>query len=482
MPPRHVFAKLLLCVPVGLLAAQQPARPTEPLVNAGSSVTAASLTTTEIDALLGAAWREAGLATPARCSDEVYLRRLSLDLLGRIPTVEEQNAFLRQPDRQLLVKQMLESDQFSRHWGRLWGTQLYGYTREPEDSRVLLIDWLTKQVANRQPYDKIVTEMLTAEGESAFSGPVNFLIRYPEEPIVKVSRAFLGMRLDCARCHDHPFDRWTEEDFAGMNRFFSRIDRREVSAGNIRLVDTLELNDEEESTNEQALPKFLTGVQPRTSQWRGEFSLFLISSRPFARHFANQVWYHLIGRGIIHPVDDVSRENPAALPVLLERLTDEARRSQFDLRHLIELICLSNAYQAESTVAESSVVEDNEQAIRLFANKVLKPLTPDQWIDSYAIATEQEISETDRLEFIANYLGDAFEEDFASTWTYRETIQGFMSRLATPLAPLRGEPEQVFQRILARRPSVDEMKQFGSLSNKELAFVLLHSSEFAFNY
>ena len=286
---------------------------------------------TRVDAILKSAWSEANIQPAPNCSDEQYLRRITLDLAGRIPTVEERTAFLANPDRQAVVEGLLSSAEFPLFWGELWTTQLFGYEDNNAD-RDTLAQWLHEQFRTSRPYDQIVEELLTSTGESAFDGPVNFLLRYPDEPVVKVSRAFLGVRLDCARCHDHPFDRWTQTDFKRMNRFFEATERQDVSASNVRLVDVVR------DVSAEERPRFLTGAEPRTTQWRAEFALFLTRSRPFARNFANRMWYHFLGRGIVHPVDDVNASNPASVPALLEALADEAQMHKFDIRQMIRLI------------------------------------------------------------------------------------------------------------------------------------------------
>ena len=426
---------------------------------------------TSIDQILRNAWSTAGLESAPLVSDEQFLRRVTLDLVGRIPKPAERNSFLASPDRDALVERLLASDEFAPFWADHWTTQLYGYKGDDSDERDLLAEWLTTQIRSNRPYDQIATELLTAKGESAFSGPVNFLLRYPDEPVVKVSRAFLGVRLDCARCHDHPFDRWTKDDFARMNRFFDGLERQDVSAGNTRLVDVVREVSAEEG------PRFLTGAEPQTSQWRSEFSLFLTRSRPFARNFANRLWYHFLGRGIVHPVDDVNRDNPAAIPELLDWLADETRSNAFDLRHMIRLICRSQSYQAQSMATQG-----DEQRLKFFAVRSMKPLTPEQWYASMCIATGQESTADERMEFVSMFFGDALNADFSSSWEYRETVQGLMSRLVDPVTLPSRDTDELFVRFLGRSATPEERALCSGRSPQDIGFMLLHSSEFAFNH
>lgn len=423
-----------------------------------------------VDRLLRDTWRQKGIEPAPPCSDEQFLRRITLDLAGRVPTLPERDAFLAQPDRAAVIDRLLESPEFSRFWAEQWTTQLFGYADDSSD-RDTLATWLEGQLQINRPYDQLVQELVSSTGESAFSGPVNFLLRYPDEPVVKVSRAFLGVRLDCARCHDHPFDRWTQDDFLRMNRFFEAMERRDVSPGNTRLVDVVRQVPPEER------PRFLTGAEPRTTQWRAEFGLFLTRSRPFARNFANRLWYQLLGRGIVHPVDDVNRQNPAVLPELLEALADEARSCGFDPRHMIRLIAGSQAYQAQSLAGR-----DDAERVKLFAVRTIKPLTPEQWYESMCVATGRKSDAQERMQYIRAFYGDALDGDFSATWEYRETVQGLMTRLVEHIVPPSHRAEELFVRFLGREPTAAERAACESWSAAELSFVLLHSSEFAFNH
>jgi|GEM_PF-1073015 hypothetical protein len=427
--------------------------------------------TQRIDQILLEAGKSQGLEPAALCSDEQFARRAYLDLRGRIPTAIELQQFLANPDRQRLIDELLASDEFPTHWSNLWTTQWYGYTNEDEVGRAEFQQWLEESLRQQRSYERIVHEIVTASGESAFHGPVNFYIRHNEQPVVKVTRSFLGIRLDCARCHDHPFDRWTEEDFQKMDRFFSGLQFNDVSRGNTRLTDAVMQAEPAE------LPRFLSGAVPKTTQWRSEFAMFLTKSRPFARNFANRIWYHLMGRGVVHPVDDFSRDNPASHPQLLEYLTDESRNSNFDIKNMIRLICRSEAYQRVSKVKKDAAVMQ-----QLFLARTIKPLTPGQWYSSFCVATQKAPNPNEEREFVRQYLSDAIEGDFSATWEYKETLQGLMSALLDKSSPPPGNIEELFISILNRRPIPEELKFFQGSSSREISYVLLHSNEFSVNH
>ncbi len=424
-----------------------------------------------IDSIVVDAQRRAGIDAAPLCDDDTFLRRITLDILGRIPTLDEQRHFRLKPDRAALVDRLLTDPSFPRFWSELWTASAVGYGNPNGVDREALRLWFVRQLESDVPYDAMVRELLTAEGVSAVNGPVNFLLRYPEEPVTKVSRLFLGVRLECARCHDHPFDRWTRTDFDAMNRFFAAVEREEVSEGNIRVRDRLAEADESE------LPRFLTGARPRTRRWRGELAYYLTRSKPFARAYVNRLWYHFMGRGIVDPVDDFQRENPPSIPALLEYLRRQAVVQEFQLRPLIRLICLSDTYQRS---AESPVRDEEHR--RLFAFHELKPLTPEQTFDSAIVALGVEPTPAARRAFLREMIGRSLDEDFAETWEYRETVQDLLRKLSHRQSVGHRETNDWFRRILTRDASPAELELCRGKSDEQIVFALLMGSEFAFNH
>ncbi len=424
-----------------------------------------------IDSILEAEWKRRGIQPAERCSDEEFLRRITLDLAGRIPTVDEIHRFRAKPDRGAKIDELLEGEDFARFWSEVWTATLNGYANAFESDREVLRQWLQRAIRDEVPYDRQVTELIQARGVSALDGPVNFLVRHPEEPVVKVTRVFLGVRLDCARCHDHPFDRWTQEDFRLMNRFFEATDRQEVSEGNIRLVNRRAEVDEAER------PRFLTGARPRTTQWRDELALFITNSKPFARAYVNRIWYQLLGRGMVHPVDDFNRDNPPVVPELMEYLMQEVRRRDFALKPMIRMICNSRAYQLSSRRSQE---DTQHQAV--FAYFPLKPLTPEQTYDSAVVALGLKSDVQQRRQFIQRTVGRSLDEDFSDTWEYRETVQGLMARLNTSIPATTTSVDELYLRILTRAPTQRERDACRSHKPSDIAFALVNSNEFFFNH
>lgn len=424
-----------------------------------------------IDSILEQEWTSNDFTPAVRCSDDEFLRRVTLDLIGRIPTRDELLAFRQAPDRPAKIEELIQSSDFPRFWSEVWTATFNGYGNVFESDREVLRVWLEDAFRDNNAYDWIASELIGAEGVSALDGPVNFLVRHPEDPAIEVTRLFLGVRLDCARCHDHPFDRWTQEDFELMNRFFAGVRREEVSEGNIRVSNRrMEVEDDDR-------PRFLTGARPRTTQWRSELALFVTNSKPFARAYANRVWYYFFGRGIVHPVDGFNRDNTAASPRLVAFLAERARNDQFDIRKMIRLICNSRAYQLSSRSENRS-----RSAEALFAYRRLKPLTPEQTFDSAVVALGLKPDTNDRREFIERMMRRSLDEDFSATWDYRESVQGLMTRLSRTLPAPTDSVTGLYERILSRAPTSQERGICDGQAPRDIAFALVNSNEFFFNH
>ncbi len=229
--------------------------------------------------------------------------------------------------------------------------------------------------------------------------------------------------------------------------------------------------------------------------------LFITRSRPFARNFANRVFYQLLGRGIVDPPDDFSSANPAVSPELLEHLADHARQSNFSIQTMIRYICNSKAYQRSSQLPEQALAasralstqaasqvsgqasSENATAMdprAVFAVRTIKPLTPEQYIDSMSAALNHRTKPQDRQTWIRELVGNSRDEDFSATWQYKETIQSLMRRLTTTVESPADSIDELFLRTLTRLPSVSERATCAGHSLDTVAYALVQSSEFYF--
>lgn len=430
----------------------------------------AAVVSPEVDQILESKWNEQAVEAAPLCTDGEFLRRITLDLIGRIPTLDEIRKFEAGPDRAAKIDELLASDDFARSWSEVWTATLVGYGDPFGADREVLRMWLEDSFHNDRPYDELVQQLITARDPSALSGPSNFLVRHREEPVMKITQLFLGVRLDCARCHDHPSDRWTQDDFESMRRFFAATRTQQVTDNNFQLVNFV-------PGDNVARPRFLTGATPRTTQWRDEFALFTIRSKPFARTFANRLWYHFMGRGIVHPADDANAENPPAVPELLEYLADQARADGFSVHAMIRRICNSRAYQLSS---QAEGADAKQEAV--FARRVLKPMTPEQMFDSLQVALSFQATPVQRRAFIRTVAGAALDSDFSNTWEYRETAQAMLTRLASQIPSPEATIDELFLRTLTRLPTDKDRELCESRTREEIAFALIHGNEFYFSH
>ncbi|MEL6106582.1 MAG: DUF1549 domain-containing protein [Planctomycetota bacterium] len=424
-----------------------------------------------IDQILARAQADAGVTAASSCNETTFIRRATLDLLGRIPTQEELQHFAKSPDRGELVDSLLASDEFPRYWSQLWATILVGRTVEVAD-REGLRQWLESAFAQERPLDQMAFDLISAKGVSSLNGPANFLIGNNDDPVAPISRIFLGVQLDCAQCHDHPFDRWTQEDHASMQRFFEPVEFREVSGG-------VEIVDHGGEASEEERPRFLTGAKPRTSAWRREMALMTVRSKPFARAMGNRVWQLLFGRGLVDPVDGLSQDQPASVPELHQALADQLRSQGFDLRGLIATICKSEAY------GRSAAGEDQRASSAVyatFAARQWRPLLPEQLIASYATALGRKPLRPAALnEGSVRFLGRATAGTGATDPLHIErTSQGLLQELAADSEVPLMNLDSLFLATLSRRPDGWERQRLASVPPSDVLYALLHCNEFVF--
>ncbi|MGE3408107.1 MAG: DUF1549 domain-containing protein, partial [Pirellulales bacterium] len=420
-PPSYSLAVVLRCwswlllfCGVQLLAANSTA--------AADSVDSQQLMAERVDALLAEGWAEAG-AQPAPAADDAeFLRRATLDLAGVIPRAAEVRAFLRdeRPDkRQRLIEELLSRPTYARHMADLWRHMLLPGEADVQAAGGVIgfQNWLQEQFLANNRYDNIVADLLVARGNARQNGPALFytaLELKPEEIAANTSRILLGVQIQCAQCHDHPFDRWTKQDFWGYAAFFARLQRRE---GRSDLVQVLDANSGEvkfPDTDQTVPPKYLDAAAARPgedSSRRRQLAIWLVSrDNPFfAKAAANRVWSILFGRGLVEPVDDFSERNPPSHPRLLQELADYLIESGYDLRVMFGMLCRTKAYQLSS---QPALANEQPAAPELFASMAIKSLTPEQLYDSLSLVTRRaelqrggvnRLADPTRMDFIARF-------------------------------------------------------------------------------
>lgn len=361
-----------------------------------------------IDDLIKVQWDEAGLKPSPLARDPEFLRRVYLDLLGRIPTIAESQAFLGSRDagkRQKLVEYLMNQPDFAKNFANLWSVLLIGRQNQGREvDRPSLNAWLRRQFLDNTPWDRVVFELVTATGSNKENGAVNFSLAHLESGAVPLTslttRLFLGQQIQCTQCHDHPSNDWKQKDFWGINAFFKGVRRRDVrkaTTTGAEEYDHTELFDEPTEAFSQfdrrngfvgiAFPRYLDGreiSQGGDVVRRAELGKFIAdrSNKDLAKAFVNRVWGHLMGRGIVHPVDDFGDHNPPSHPELLDQLAAEFQKSGFDVRAVVRWITASQPYNLSSAMSKS-----NEKDETLFSRMVLKPMSPEQLFDSLLTAT-----------------------------------------------------------------------------------------------
>ena len=358
-------------VAVTLIQVPRPDRPREfpelPVLN-------------HVDELVWQKLKTMGIVPSGVTSDAVFLRRALLDLTGSLPAPEEARAFLADTTakkRQRLIEDLFERDGFVEYWTLKWADiLLIDSDQLGERGAYEFHRWLRRQIVRNRPYNEWVRDLITATGNSAKYGPVNFFraTETPEDAARSVSQAFLGVRLECAQCHHHPFDKWSREDFYGLVGFFNGLERKSLQDGR-QLVYHAGYRETRIPFSEQIVPtRVLTAEAPKTIQ-RGDPRVVLAdwvtaSDNPwFARLAANRLWKHFMGRGLVEPEDDLRATNPPTNEALLDFLAEELVSSGFDLRHLIRVITQSRVYQL-SSIANDSNREDRQSFSRYFAKRL----------------------------------------------------------------------------------------------------------------
>ena len=317
--------------------------------------------------------------------DRVFLRRVWLDLTGRLPPPDELAAFLADsaPDKHArAVDGLLASDAFVEYWtlrlGRLLrAASLPGDAAGVETYRRWLADQLTRGVG----FDEIARQLLTATGDTHEIGPANFARSAADArgQAELVGHAFMGSRIGCANCHNHPLDRWAQDDYHGLAAVFARLERGRVVMVSARgAVTNLR-------TAEPAVPRIpgLRDLDP-DADIRGEFAEWLTAAdNPyFARATVNRLWQALFGRGLVEPADDLRATNPATHSALLDRLAEDFVANGFDLRHTLRLLATSETYRRSGTVMPGNAVDD-----RFYSRSFARPVEPEVALDMIADVT-----------------------------------------------------------------------------------------------
>lgn len=358
-----------------------------------------------LDAVIAQHWADADVEPTLEADDHELLRRVTLDLVGRIPTPEELERFealdVADP-RAVWVDELLARDEWASHWAELLtDTLVSGAAQDRPRIREGLETWLQEQLHAGAGWDDLTTAMLTVDGEVDPRGPAGFLLVHgrgnqAEALTGQTARVFLGLQLQCAQCHDDPDDRFTQEQFYGLAAYYARtrarITRRDGTR-TIRLVDKprgemrlpTEYDAPGDRTGARVPPSFpALGPTPDVDEGRRRaLAEGIVGSDHFAAVTVNHAWARLMGRGIVEPWDDLGGLEGAEHPALLEALAEDFVAHDHDLRHLVRTIVLSSAYQRSSR----GPTEGAAERIDAFAQAAVRPMSSSQLMSSLLVAT-----------------------------------------------------------------------------------------------
>lgn len=477
----------------------------------------------QIDKRITAKWK-ADKVTPAESADDAtFARRVYLDLIGRIPTVAEVRSFLDDKaadKRAKLTDRLLDSPAHARHLATLWRREWVPQADLPQSTLGdELDDWLTARLKESMPYDRLARELLTA-GQGRQSPPVRgrdvpttFLTASeykPENLAANTARAFLGVNLDCAQCHDHPFARWTRDQFWQTAAFFTRPTaddtprRFEIALPGGKKSVGPKLLDDQPLT----WPEVVTSDTARTvlADW------VTAKGNPyFARNAVNRAWSHLFGTGLVEPLDDLSGQNPASHPELFDELAKAFADGGFNLKSLYAALVRTKAYQLSSVPQKGQPAE-----VRHFAHAAVRGLTGEQLYDSLRVAAGLPPTRDDLDPLTAGRARKQFAERFRIErpgQAQRSILQALVlmnnARTAdltnptttpvlkaadAPFLDSTGKVEALFAAVYARKPTADELAPLvkhveagkddpaRSAALADVFWALLNSAEFHTNH
>jgi hypothetical protein len=494
----------------------------------------------DIDRLINRRLEQEKIPPSPQADDAEILRRLYLDLLGRVPTLDEATEFLERSDgekRARLIDQLLGRYEYGRHFAIEWHKRI-GMRDGFVDKRIekSIYPWLAEQFNRNRPWSEMVRDLLLAEGDVHTNLATNFYLSELNtmEGIVQTDRVagltaqlFLGINLRCAQCHDHPFAPWKQAEFWEFAVFFGRIGYADKPTRFKQLVEAkVVLNKDgqrmpfarDDATIEipgsgtVVQARFVGGAaanldperpfRPVLAQW-----LTARENQRFAAAAANRMWNHLMGRGLVTPVDDMHDQNAATHPKVLALLSRRFAESGHDLHDLIRCICLTQAYQRTSRP-----LVENKLDCELYSHQSLKQMTPEMLYDSLAMIMDGRMVGSDPLESVRNPGRDNWVTFFSSldagedatryTHGVPQALRLLNSGLSHANSPLirtlmsdKTPWEKGLSRIclaaLARRPTPEEVELFRShyeaVNNLETFYrqslwTLLNSSEFVFNH
>ncbi len=351
-----------------------------------------------VDTLVNTKLKKLRIAPSAVCDDATFLRRVTLDITGTLPSPEEVRKFLTNSTpkkREAVIDDLLTRKEFVDVWVMKWAELLQVRSADQQlqmsfKSALQYFDWLEDQIARNVPVDVMVKSLLTATGPSFEEPAANFykVERDTLKLSENVAQAFMGVRVQCAQCHNHPFDRWTMNDYYSFAAFFAQVGRKSGEDPRETIVYNNGSGGVKHLVSGKDMPpKFLGGAQPeipKGADRRQVLADWLVSTENpyFARNLSNIVWAHFFGKGIVDPVDDVRVSNPASNPELLDALAAKLTEYRFDFKKLVRDICLSRTYQLSPIPNDTNAADE-----RNFARGGIRRIRAEILLDALSTVT-----------------------------------------------------------------------------------------------
>jgi len=350
-----------------------------------------------VDKLVDAKLQKVKALPAPLASDQDFVRRVHLDLVGLPPTPEAARAFLTDPrpsrvKRDALIEDLLKSPEFDDHWTYKWADLLQVNRKYMGDKGVQAFrNWIHDSIAQNKPYDQFVKELMTATGASSSTPATNYfrVSRDTSVATENITQLFLGVRFSCNKCHDHPFERWTQSQYYELGAYFAQVGFKPDAPGEEVVFDRRDGEVMHPRTGRAVAPAFpvnyeATAAPATAAPRRQALAEWLTSPKNpfFARSMANRIWSYFMGRGIIDPVDDIRSSNPPSNAALLDTLTSDFVKSGFDMRHLMRTIVQSRTYQ--SSIETNRWNADDHIN---FSHQVARRLTAEQLLDAISQAT-----------------------------------------------------------------------------------------------
>ncbi|MGZ0164257.1 MAG: DUF1553 domain-containing protein [Planctomycetales bacterium] len=487
-----------------------------------------------VDELAAAKWMKLGLQPSPPSDAATFLRRVTVDLCGRLPTVEETVAFLEDKSgskRRLAIDRLLDSPDYPAYFAMRWGAILRNSKLAGADQASYAFhNWIKDMIARNRPYDEFVRGVVAAAGEWQDAPAINWYWQTRDDQLHSVTadtaQVFLGIRLQCARCHHHPYERWGQEDYYGLAGFFTRLGRKSFGQPPPYFASSKVTTGEKNPlTGKVPEPKFLDGEYGKfTPEDDPRHALVDWMAQPdnpfFARVLVNRLWGHFMGRGLVDEVDDMRESNPPSNPELLDALAKDFIDHKFDVRHIVQTLVNSRVYQLSSAPTERNK-DDRQNFARFYARRLIAEVLLDAVDQTTGTKTRfGNIADSARAvdlphEGFGSYFLDTFDRpkrvsgcecERSSGATLAQVLllansdelenkladgKGRIAKLASAEKPIPDKIDEIYLSAFARHPHSKEfettVKYVESQEDKRKAledvlWTIVNSKEFLFNH